>query len=125
MERAFLMHYYNHDIYQRELQEIIENNHGLEFLRNKSLVITGARGLIGSMLVDAVMYANQRQSIDCNVFAILRDIENGRKRFVKYETLPLFHIIQADINRDEIKIDSDIDFFIHAAKVCGKLLRIY
>ncbi len=107
------MNYFEHALYKSELEDIVAKN--CEILRNKTIVITGARGLIGSMLVDAIMYANTSRSAECNVFAILRNREQGTKRFCQYQSSPFFHMITADINYDEIRINENIDFFIHAA----------
>ena len=109
------MNYYDNDIYHDELEHIIKKNGGLKYLNNKSIVITGARGLIGSMLIDAIMYANEKFGINCNIYAIVRNQEQSVKRFNKYMRLPLLKIIKADINHDDIDIKSDIDFFVHGA----------
>lgn len=109
------MFYYEHELYKEDLARIIQriNPHGI--LHNSSIIITGARGLIGSMLTDAIMYANEKISLDCCVYAIGRDAAKARERFAKYGTSPFFRLLAADINKEDVDILGDIGFIVHAA----------
>ncbi len=109
------MRYYESDLYKKELQEIWESSDFGKVLQDRTLVITGARGLIGSELIDAVMSANDCHGLNCKMYGVVRNREAARERFGRYEDTGYFRLIQADINRDDIRIDGEIDFFIHGA----------
>lgn len=108
------MNYYDTVSYKQELEEIV-NQHKYFFL-NSSLLITGARGMLGSMLVDAVMLANREYGINCRVYAVVRNREAAEKRFEKYVDMRLFQLITADINKDVINgVEGTVDYIVHGA----------
>lgn len=115
------MNYYDTDFYQQELEEIIKNSKNL--FRKSSLLITGARGMIGSMLVDAVMLADLKYGMDCKVYAVVRNEEAARERFGKYMDRQSFQLIIADINKDVINgVEGDVDYIVHGASNTHPLL---
>lgn len=100
--------------YAEELQQILSLDvQGL--LKNKSIAITGARGLIGSEFIDVVMYGNIQYELNCKIYAIVRNLDAAQIRFSEYSNMDSLQFIQADINQDEIEIAGDIDYCIHAA----------
>lgn len=85
-------------------------------LSDKSVLITGASGLIGSFLIDVLMQKNKESNLDCKVFAMGRSIEHSKNRFSKYWDDNLFEFIQHDINIPITNIGSgQIDYIIHLA----------
>ncbi len=109
------MKYYENSQYETELKDILEYKDIFKILKDKIFVITGTRGLIGSMLVDTIMYANQSYHLNCKVYGVVRNLEAARWRFAKYDGMDCFKLIQSDINRDNIRIAENIDYFIHGA----------
>ena len=107
--------YRDSNVYREELQKILEQYEIIDLLKGKTIAITGARGLIGSEIIDAVMMGNERYSLNCHVYAIVRNKEAARERFREYLSSDLFELVQADINSDEIPIEGEIDYFIHGA----------
>ncbi len=108
------MQYFEHNLYQEEIKKIAANP-SMELLRQKSIAITGARGLIGSQLIDSIMYANVYNKLQCKIYAIIRNQSAAQKRFQDYTDSKWFELIEADINRDEINICGDVEYFIHGA----------
>lgn len=109
------MKFYEHELYITELSRLSNNEYMKRCLAGKTVVITGARGLIGSEFVDAVMYANANTGLQCKIYAIVRKETEAKERFVQYLESKYFRLIRADINVDDIAINEDIDYFIHGA----------
>lgn len=109
------MKYYWHELYISQLRNIAENCVAMGRLHGKRIVITGARGLIGSMAVDVLMYANRVNNLNCKIYAVVRNEEKARFRFEDYLNDGYFQLVVADINETEISIDGKIDYFIHGA----------
>lgn len=99
--------------YTKELDKFCKQVN-LTFLRNKSILITGASGLIGSYLVDAIMHSNNVHNNSTKVFAVVRNIERSQEIFQKYCNNPLFTFVKLDISKS-FKIDLSVDFIVHAA----------
>ena len=80
-------------------------------LSGTNILVTGATGLIGSTLVDALMSNPCR---DYSVYASGRNMERGQKRFEKYLSLDSFRFIRYDVMMP-LQSDVQFDYIIHAA----------
>ena len=85
-------------------------------LKDKSILLSGATGMIGSFLIDVIMYKNLRDNLECHVYAMGRNEEKARKRFEEYWENKLFDFVQHDVNKsmDCLEID-EINFVLHLA----------
>lgn len=105
--------FYN-PLYQKELQQAAKG-FDWRFLQGRSILISGATGMIGSFLVDLVMYQNRLTGLDCTIYALGRSPEKAKARFAPYWADPLFHFAACDINRC-VDVDANsIDYILHAA----------
>lgn len=80
---------------------------------NKSFLITGASGLIGSCLVDLLMTAN-KEGHHNHVYALGRSKMKLQRRFPSYEASAFFHIIEQDVNTP-LNDELHFDYIIHGA----------
>ena len=51
----------------------------LESLRGKTVLITGASGLIGRMMVWGLQFLNEREKTQIRILALVRDREKGER----------------------------------------------
>lgn len=92
----------------------MNNYHG------KTVLVTGATGLIGSHIVDYLMTLN-----DVNVIALSRSEEKLKKGFSQYIDNPHFHILAQDVI-SPINIAFSVDYIFHAAgPMEGKIIKQY
>lgn len=103
-------------IYVDELNNVISLDFiNWERLKDTSILISGACGLIGSYLIDVIMKANAVRKINCKVYALGRNTEKAYDRFEKYWNDSNFCFCEGDIN-ESINLDvSKIDYVIHLA----------
>lgn len=81
----------------------------------KRMVISGASGMVGSFLIDVLMYKNRVEKLGCEILALVRNAQRALARFTAYAGDALLRIVQGDIN-DELKLPpQQTDFVIHAA----------
>ncbi len=92
------MSIYENKLYKEDVKMVADCNIPWEKLKNKSILISGATGLIGSFLVDVLMYKNANNSLNCKVYALGRNEEKARSRFGIYWGKHLFKFISHDIN---------------------------
>lgn len=87
-----------------------------DLLQGSSVFISGATGMIGSCLVDAIMLRNQEWGLQCKAYVLSRNQEKVRSRFEEWLDSPFLHIIEGDVN-DSIPFpeDESCDYVLHLA----------
>ena len=86
-----------------------------EKLRNKSVMISGATGLVGSFLVDVLMKKNE-DGLGCTVYALGRNAERAAKRFTMWEGNDLLQFIPYDVTKPFERTDlGKVDYILHLA----------
>lgn len=95
-----------HPLYQEDLNTILEIK-GIEELQGKRFLITGASGLIGVCLIDALMLYNQRGA-NISIYAVGRSKEKAITRLGEYYSDNHFHFIEQDVCNplpQEVQVD--------------------
>lgn len=70
----------NEKILYNDFDTITINSHlNLECLDNSSILITGATGLIGSLLVKYLLYYNYKNDKNIKIITLVRDIKKQQK----------------------------------------------
>lgn len=82
-------------------------------LAGKTVLVAGARGLIGSFLVDILGWANQHHALGVNIIATGRSLPGLERRFDGYP-FPGLQLAQLDVE-NRIELDTHIDAIVHAA----------
>ena len=83
-------------------------------LKNKNVMITGACGLIGSFLVDAIMIHNKLYNDNITVIAYDFKEEFISNRFPKYLNDANFKYVCQDVNLP-LSYDDEVDYIMHLA----------
>lgn len=102
------------NLYQLQLQTIAEQTLPWDKLENKTLLLSGATGMIGKCLIDLLMLRNKLYGSNIRVIALSRNAETAKRRFEEYWNLPEFTYFSCDIN-NEIPECGKADFIVHAA----------
>ncbi len=106
---------WNQHLYIEDLDTCLGSILNLDHLRGKSVLITGATGMIGSFIVDALMRANHKLDLNCTVMAMGRNSGKGQARFQQHWSDANFIFVQHDVN---IPLGEDVptgDYVIHSA----------
>lgn len=102
------------NILQQDLIDIVK----AEFvpwdrLRGKTVLVTGATGLIGLNMVAALLFANRQRALGLNVVALVRDGDRARKRFSAWENEPVLRFAVGCV--EELPDIGHVDLIIHGA----------
>lgn len=89
-------------LYIQDLDNILQTK-GIENLKGKSILITGATGLIGVCMIDALMKLG-----DVKVYAVGRNRQKAEERLGEYLENPMFEFLEQDVCNpfpSDIKVD--------------------
>ena len=85
-------------------------------LKGKSIMLSGATGLLGSFFIDVIMEKNISSNLNCKIYALGRNEERAKNRFCKIYDNENFIFIPYDINKTFIREDIGvIDYVLHLA----------
>src|SRR3569833_2146437 len=85
-----------------------------ERLAGKTVVVTGAAGMLAGYLVETCLAANDRLSKPCTVIGVVRDLEAAHRRFAHRQGSPFLKLMAHDVTRP-LDIQGAADFIVHAA----------
>ena len=109
------MRVYENKLYQEDINYVAGLNLSWNKLQNKSILISGATGLIGSCLVDAIMKRNEL-GMNCKVYALGRNPQKAKERFEYCINTEWFEFVTYDISKPFVKDDiGTVDFVLHLA----------
>lgn len=106
--------YIKHELYAADIANVANENLPWQKLANKTLLITGATGLIGTVLVDVLMKKNRDDNLNVTILAAGRSEKHCVERFSDYAGDKNFRFVKMDVV-EPIEIDCPVDFVIHAA----------
>ena len=82
-------------------------------IKDGTILVTGATGLIGSCLIDLLMLANKRGR-NFKVYALGRNVEKLSARFKTFANSPHLYFVEQDI-RHPLDRSLQIDYIVHGA----------
>ncbi len=101
--------------YQADIDKILGCDIDWEMLCNKKILITGASGMIGTVLVDALMTYNERNNANIEVCGLSRNISKLQVRFGHWHDNNLLTFLEQDISAGLDTKGVAFDYIIHAA----------
>lgn len=85
-------------------------------LQGRSVMLSGATGLIGSFLIDVILEKNTRENLNCTVFALGRNEEKAKARFCKFADDSHYVFIPYDVKLPLVRDEIDtVDYILHLA----------
>lgn len=110
------MNLYGNDLYLEDVRNTAELVLPWEKLKGRSILLSGATGLLGSFLVDVILRKNDMDALNCMVYALSRDKEKYRDRFSYYEGNPYLKHVQQDVSQPFTVEDiGNVDYVLHLA----------
>lgn len=110
------MNVHEHPLYQEDVRKIAEMSFPWEKLRDKSVLISGGTGMIGSLLADVICFKNENDHLNCRIIITGRNRQMAESRFAYCFDKPWFDFVCHDIN-EPLHLDKDekIAYVIHLA----------
>ena len=106
---------YDNPLWIADIDKVIRVIPEIDGLAGKSVMITGAAGLICSSVVDILFRYNDTHKEKIQIFAAGRWIEEMKIRFHNLINRPDFHFTVYDSSRTDNVLDVHADYIIHGA----------
>lgn len=110
------MNLYDNEFYMEDINYVTSLELPWEKLKNKSIMLSGATGLIGSFLIDVILEKNIKDNLNCTVYALGRNKEKAMARFSQHQNNPHLVFIPYDVKLplvlDNVGV---VDYILHLA----------
>lgn len=98
-----------------DLEDIINRSaSALDAINHSTVLVTGATGLIGSLVIKTIYYANIHRNYDIHAIALVRDTEKAERVFGNILKHPNISLTVGDVCQ-KLKIEHDVNYIIHGA----------
>ena len=92
-------------------------------LKEKTILITGATGLIGSTIVNALLYANEKKDLNLKILALVRNENRAKERFAAHINNQYLEFVVGSV--EELpNISGTVDFIIHGASQTASKMMV-
>ena len=109
------MSLYQSERYLEDVRRVADANLPWEKLQDRSILLSGATGLLGSFLVDVIMQKNM-VGLNCTVYALSRSEARARERFSVWWGNERLMFLPYDVNQPFVREDlGQVDYVLHLA----------
>jgi nucleoside-diphosphate-sugar epimerase len=105
---------YHNPIIQTDLQEIVSENYNWGKLKNKTILVTGANGMLATYFVYVLFYLNEKFDYQIKILALVRNLKKAELLFSAMKNNEIFTFLHQDVAAP-IAYDGKIDYILHAA----------
>ena len=110
------MDLYKNELYLEDIRRVGALELPWEKLQDKSILLSGATGLIGSFLIDTILEKNVCDKLNCTVYALGRNEEKAKTRFSRFADDPHFVFIPYDVKLPFVRDDiGTVEYVLHLA----------
>lgn len=113
----------NKQVLEEDVKQFTEHFDLWEKLKGKTFLITGATGLIGSVMIRCLLALNKKYALGIRILAVIRSIDKAEAVFGDYyDDIEFVQLPLAAIKTEDIK--DQVDFIIHlASPTAGKYME--
>lgn len=101
-----------------DVKNIVNEPIQWERLKGKSVMITGASGMVGSYMMRTLWYLNQTRDYQIHIIGVVRNV---RKVAEEFQNDPNIEILVHDVTQP-FDYSGNVDFLIHAASPASPLI---
>lgn len=110
------MELYTNNYYSEDINNVCKLSIPWDELRGKSIMLSGATGLIGSFFVDVISEKNITDGLNCTVYALVRNEGKAKARFSKFADDTHLVFIPYDVKYPLVTDTPEkIDYILHLA----------
>ena len=93
----------NDSIIWDDMKYIYNNISNVNILKNKSVLVTGASGMLASYIIYFLSYLNIEKQFNIKIYALVRNKKKALERFKGIDNKDFFVYINQDVCRDSTR----------------------
>ncbi len=101
-------------IIEEDMEMISKTNLPWNNLKNKTILISGANGMLPAYMVETLLYLNEKKNLGVTIIGLVRNKEKAFKRFKNYQGRNELQLLTQDVTQ-VFTIKKKIDYIFHAA----------
>lgn len=105
-------------IIEQDLKEIYNRSIPWQALEGKTVLVTGAYGMLASYVMYMLIYLNINKGIHVAIIAVVRSRTKFEARFGSITKYSFLTVVESDLTA-ELDIDMDVHYIIHAASLAS------
>ena len=109
-------------IVKKDFEEILDSNVPFEKFNNKTFFITGATGLIGSLIIKFLLFLNEK-GMNINIVGLIRNEKKAQQIYKNYNDKHLNFYVH-NLGSGTISYDKEIDYIVHGAAITQSQMMI-
>lgn len=110
------MNLYQNNKYMEDVRNVAALELPWSKLKNKSIIISGSTGLIGSFFIDVILEKNISDGLNCTVYALGRDEKKAKERFSLHADNKHLVFIPYDVKKTfDWKNLGTVEYVLHLA----------
>lgn len=108
----------NNSIIDADMEDIYNRGFDWNEFKNKTILITGATGMLASYVTYFFIFLNERHNMNISIKLLVRNIDKVKNKFNIYVTRKYLSVIENNINAS-LTVDGDVNYIIHAASLAS------
>ena len=104
----------NDSIIWDDMKYIYNNISNVNILKNKSVLVTGASGMLASYIIYFLSYLNIEKQFNIKIYALVRNKKKALERFKGIDNKDFFVYINQDVC-DYFSVSQKVNYIVHAA----------
>ncbi len=109
-------------IIEADFNEILKCDIPFEKFKNRTFFVTGATGLVGSLIIKFLLFLNKK-GLNINIVGLIRNEKKAKQIYKNYDDKHLSFYIH-DLGKGAINYDKNIDYIVHGAAITQSRLMI-
>nr|WP_243874942.1 NAD-dependent epimerase/dehydratase family protein [Blautia obeum] len=103
------------EVFKEDIKSIVKAEFiPWEKLENRTILITGATGLIGSEIVNILAYMNAIRNLNISIVLVVRDKRKAKEKFKEIRKKDILKYIEGSMENFP-EIPGNVDYIIHGA----------
>lgn len=106
------------EVIMQDMENIYSRNIPVDQLYHKSILISGATGMLASYVCYYLIWLNEVKQANITILVLVRNLEKCQQVFGTYVNRNYFHIYTDSLAK-ELNISESVDYIIHAASLAS------